>query len=231
MTVRFADADAYHIRVVLRLKKNARIRLIDDRQVSHLAELENVSSDGVVARIIESSENAISGNRLTVVQGIPKLTKADLIVQKLAELGVAGIIFVPMEHTPYTDALHRISRRQERFQRVAESAAKQCRRLDVPNVAVSSDLKAVVAELGPDTLLIAADEETSGANLRDCMKKAGKESNLAVIIGPEGGFSRKERDFLADNNATLFSLGANILRSETAAIVAASIILYELGEI
>jgi len=231
LSVRLEDTDAHHIRVVLRLKKNARIHLIDDKQELHLAEVERIARDGVYARILESSRNPRAKNRLTVIQGIPRLTKADLIVQKLTELGISGIIFVPMKYTPYSDSFQRISKRIERLQSVAEAAAKQCHRLDIPNVIVVADLEASLRSLGPDTKLLAADERISERSLRDCLSNLKKDLQLAVIIGPEGGFSPKERQFLDDNGVAPFSLGANILRTETAAIVATAIILYELGEI
>lgn len=205
------------------------MRLIDEEQISHRAVLEKVGKNEVRARIVESTKDARPDTSLTVVQGIPRLTKADLIVQKLTELGVARIIFAPMEYTPYSDAIERISKRLVRLERVAEAAAKQCGRCDIPDVAVFADLDISLRSLEPKTLILAADETVPAQRLRECLKTAGRKSRLAVVIGPEGGFSPKERRLLSDMGALSFSLGANILRTETAAIVAAAIILYESG--
>jgi 16S rRNA (uracil1498-N3)-methyltransferase len=229
--VRLGDADAYHIRIVLRLKKNGVIRLVDDEQITHRAVLERVAADGVYARIIESSPAVRPGCRLTVVQGIPRLTKVDLIVQKLTELGVAGIILAPMEYTPYPDGVHRVSRRHERLRRIAESAAKQCGRGDIPDVRVHPDLESSLGEFGPDAMLLVADESAPRRRLRDCLKEAPTEACPALFIGPEGGISPTERNILKEAGARPFSLGRTILRTETAAIVAAALVLYELGDI
>jgi 16S rRNA (uracil1498-N3)-methyltransferase len=231
MSVRLGDMDAHHIRVVLRLKKKAKIRLIDDEHVIHSAKLEEVGKDGVYARILESSKKPRPRNRLTVIQGIPRLTKADLIVEKLTEVGVAGIIFVPMKYTPYSDALQRISKRLERLHNVAEAAAKQCKRLDIPNVVVADDLEMSHGNLKSGTQLLVADESVSGRSLRECLSNVKRDRRLAVVIGPEGGLSSMERRFLNDKGGAFFSLGVNILRTETAAIIAAALILYELGEL
>ena len=231
MTIKLEGADAHHIRSVLRLKKNARIHLIDDRRILHVAEVERIAKGVVYARILESSGNPLPGHHLTVIQGIPRLTKADLIVQKLTELGVACIVLVPMKYTPYPDGFQRISKRLERLQSVAEAAAKQCHRRDIPRVVAVDGLEASLKDLGADTKLLAADEKVSGRSLRECLDDVKKDTRMAVIIGPEGGFSPEERRILDDNAAASFSLGANILRTETAAIVATAIILYELGEI
>jgi 16S rRNA (uracil1498-N3)-methyltransferase len=164
------------------------------------------------------------------VQGIPRLTKADLITQKLTEVGAAAVVFVPMEYTPYTDAFERISKRLERLRRIAEAAAKQCCRFDIPSVDACANLSASLKRLEPDTKLLYADNMTASAkSVRDCLRDMGNDSRLAVVIGPEGGFSSQEREVLERKGAEPFSLGGNILRTETAAIVATAIILYERG--
>jgi 16S rRNA (uracil1498-N3)-methyltransferase len=154
-----------------------------------------------------------------------------LIVQKLTELGVESIIFAPTERTPYRDGEKRISDRLERLHRIAESASKQCLRSTVADVKVCPDLEAAIHALGPDTFMLAADENMRGTTLRDCLPRTDANERVAVFIGPEGSFSEAEAQLLKKAGAVAFSLGRNILRTETAAIVAAALILYEMGEI
>ncbi len=231
MEVRLGGADAHHIRSVLRLRKDARLRLIDEEQTSHLAVLEKVGRSEVRARIIDSTRQERSHVSLVVVQGIPRLTKTDLITEKLTELGVARIIFTPMKYTPYSDAIDRISKRLVRLQRIAEAAAKQSGRLDIPDVAAIADLETSLKTLESGTLILVADESVSARGLRERLKTVRKESRQALVVGPEGGFSPQERRLLSDIGAISFSLGATILRTETAAIVAAALLLYESGDI
>ena len=229
--VTIGDSDARHIRLVLRLKKGSQISLVDEKENLHQAVLEKVTQKAVTARISETNAGASYCGRLSVIQGIPRLPKADLIVQKLTELGVESIIFAPAERTPYRDGEKRISDRLERLHRIAESASKQCLRSTVVDVTVCSDLEAAINTLGSDAFMLVADESSRGTSLRGCVSKADANVPIVVFIGPEGGFSECELQLLKEAGAAGFSLGRNILRTETAAIVAAALILYEMGEI
>ncbi len=226
--VKLAGRDARHIRLVLRLKKNSEIRLVDEHQSLYLASVEKVTDREVVVRIMKSINGHSPTTKLTVIQGIPRLPKADLITEKLTELGVSKILFAPTEHSPYKDAGERISKRLVRLHTIAEAAAKQCLRNDIPEISARGGLKEAVETLGNRSLLLVAHEKNGDGNLRDILANAGKESGVAVVIGPEGGLSPGEIRMLSDLGATGFSLGQNILRTETAAIVAAAIILYEI---
>lgn len=230
--VTLRGTNARHIRLVLRLKKGGRIRLVDEDENLYTAAVEEVADRTVTARIVEASESMpASRGRLTIVQGIPRLPKTDLIVQKLTELGAESIIFAPTRRTPYTDGLERISKRLDRLRKIAESAARQCCRASVPGVDACAGLAAAQKALGTDTLLLVADENADERSLRDCLAGAGPETAVAVVIGPEGGLSPEEVHELEGMGALGFSLGRSILRTETAAIVAATIVLYEMGEI
>jgi len=224
-------SDARHIRLVLRLKKGDRIRLVDEEQNLHEASVESVTGRAVVARIVETGRVAPSKERLTVIQSIPRLPKADLIVQKLTELGAATILFAPAERSPYRDGHKRMQGRLERLRRIAGEAAKQCSRRSIPGVTVCADLKAALESLGPETLMLVANENASGKSLHDCIGETEGKLEVAVFIGPEGGFTPGEIKLLERAGAASFSIGRNILRTETAAIVAAALVLYEMGEI
>ena len=229
--VTLEGSDARHIRLVLRLKKGNRIHLVDEERNLHAASVEKVTDSSVVARILETGKPAPSEERLTVIQGIPRLPKADLIVQKLTELGAAKILFAPTERSPYRDGQKRMQDRLERLRRIAGEAAKQCSRRSITDVAVCADLEAAMGELGSETLMLVADENAGEKSLGDCIGDAGSKSDFAVFIGPEGGLTAEEARLLENAGATSFSIGRNILRTETAAIVAAALVLYEMGEI
>lgn len=229
--VRLDGAAARHIRLVLRLKKDSKIRLVDEHRNLHLAVVEKVTDRAVDARILESSEHAHSRVRLAIVQGIPRVTKADLITQKLTELGADSIVFVPVRYSPYPDAFDRISKRLPRLENIAKAASQQCARHDIPDVTACADLETAAENLDADDLLLVADPEAGSGSLSDHIAGAGVRNTIAVFIGPEGGLSAEETQMLEERGAAGFSLGRNILRTETAAIVATAIILYELGEI
>jgi len=229
-TVTIEGPDVRHIRLVLRLRKGNSIQLVDDERNLHAASIEEVTSKTVRARIVESAGTARSHIRLTVVQGVPRLPKADTITRQLSELGADTIVFVPMKQTTYGDAFRRLSKRLTRLQRIAEAAAKQCGRCDIPNVLACENLEEATKIAGPGALLVFADEKAKPENRRSLLAGAAKKRSIAVFIGPEGGLSNGERRLLEEKGARGFSLGPNVLRTETAAIVAAAVILYELGD-
>lgn len=229
--VKIDGSDAHHMRVVLRLKQNSIIHLMDEEKTLHVASVDRITEEAVYARILESTAKTDSRMLLTVIQGIPRLPKLDIATQKLAELGVNEVTLVPMRRTPYKNGFDRVSKRAERLEKIAESAAKQSARPDIPNISVYAALDDAVKSLDEGTLLLFADENIREARLRDVLLDISGEPSVAVVIGPEGGLSAEETESLKKMGAKGFSLGRNILRTETAAIVAAALILYELGEI
>lgn len=224
-------ADARHISQVLRLKKGTRIKLVDETQQLYLGLIEKVSEKMVTVSITEAPACAPEQARLSLIQGIPRLPKLDLIVQKATELGIGRIILMPTERSPYRDAFERVQKRIGRLQSIAEAAVKQCGRRCVPQVIAAATLENALHIGGDETFHLIANEKFSGATLRECLQEVPASSPISIFIGPEGGFSDKETDFLKSKGVTEFSLGQNILRTETAAIVAAAIVLYELGEL
>jgi 16S rRNA (uracil1498-N3)-methyltransferase len=226
--VRLEGQDARHMRV-LRLKKGSAIRLVDEKQVRYTAVVERVTSREVIARLVEAHDASASSVRLSIIQGIPRLPKADWITQKLTELGVQSVAFAPTEFTPYKDGFDRVCRRLPRLRAIAEAAAKQCARLDIPSVIVHADLNEAIEQAAPGAILLVADEKAPRGRLCDLLASAAGDTPVVAFIGPEGGLSENEARHLKERGAAGFSLGGTILRTETAAMTAAAIILYEMG--
>jgi 16S rRNA (uracil1498-N3)-methyltransferase len=229
--VKLEGPDARHIRLVLRLRNGSKIRLADEKQNIHLASVEQITRGAVIARVIETFENVRPKTRLTIVQGIPKPPKTDLIIQKLTELGADSVVFAPTEFTSYPGAYEKVSRRLDRLRKIAEAAAKQCMRRDIPDIAVHLSLEEALKTVPAGALLLVGNEKAARENLRGMLQQKRPHDAVVAFIGPEGGFSDEEIHLLERKGAFSFSLGRNILRTETAAIAAAAIILYELGEV
>ncbi|RJP23533.1 MAG: 16S rRNA (uracil(1498)-N(3))-methyltransferase [Candidatus Abyssobacteria bacterium SURF_5] len=223
--------DARHISQVLRLKKGSRIKLVDETQQLYSGTIRKVSAKAVLVALDEMPPCIPEQARVSVVQGIPRLPKSDLIVQKLTELGVGGITFVSMARSPYTDAYERLQRRLQRLESIAEAAAKQCGRRCIPWIRAAKNIKEALTDLSEGSICLAASENVKDKRLQNVLSAAPAAAPISVFIGPEGGFSEDELALLARNGAREFSLGQNILRTETAAIVAAALVLYELGEL
>jgi 16S rRNA (uracil1498-N3)-methyltransferase len=230
-TVAIRGADARHISHVLRLKKGERIKLVDEAQQLYIGSIEKLSPEAVLVSIAETPECAPEQARVCLIQGVPRLPKLDLIVQKVTELGIGKILLAPTERSPYPDAFQRVQKRLERLQAIAEAAVKQCGRRCIPQVIAAESLENTFHLAGDQAFHLIASEKYSGKALHEILAVAPASSPITVFVGPEGGFSDSEIDFLKSKNGAEFSLGKNILRTETAAIVATAIVLYELGEL
>lgn len=220
--VAFDGADAHRIRDVLRLRSGDRIDVIDSASITYPAVLE--CARGAVTATLQQARPAQLLQRVEIVvaQGVAKGQKMDFVVEKLTELGVTAIMPFYSERTVVNDVG---AGKRERWERLAVAAAQQCGRTDVPVIRapVSWDdlLKSFEAY---DTVVMPwelAPRESPVATLAALL--AGKRRILAVI-GPEGGFSHDEVAAAADAGARTISLGARILRTETAAMVTAALI-------
>jgi 16S rRNA (uracil1498-N3)-methyltransferase len=222
--------DARHMALVLRLKKGSRVKLVDETQQLYFGLVQKISSDAARISIEAADFCTPEQARVDMVLGVPRLPKADLIVQKLTELGIGKMTFVQMKRSPYADAFQRTRKRLERLQTIAEAAAKQCGRRCIPLIEAAGTLADVFRREDTQNVRLVANENYSGKSLADSLAAVAADSPVTIFVGPEGGFSEEEIDFLRSKNTIEFSLGRNILRTETAAIVAAAIVLYELGE-
>jgi 16S rRNA (uracil1498-N3)-methyltransferase len=154
---------------------------------------------------------------ITLLQGVSRGERMDLIIQKSTELGVARIVPVLAERSVVKIDARQRARKQEHWQAIAVSACEQCGRNRVPQVADALSLGDAIAALAPEgaRCLLAADATGSLANAA-----TSGERTLALLIGPEGGLSDNEQKFARANGFTAYRLGPRILRTETAGLAA-----------
>ncbi len=168
--------------------------------------------------------------KITLVQGLNKGDKMEYIVQKATELGVTDIIpmichrsVVRLEGVKAVD-------RQERWQRVALEAAKQCRRAIIPKVHEIQNISEVLEKIPLGTLSFLPWEQEKSFGLREILSGDKKES-VFIFIGPEGGFEEKEVKQAIDKGVAVVTLGDRILRTETAGLACAAIVMFQWGDI
>ena len=224
--------DVNHILNVLRMKKDDEIQVCNQ-----------VTGENYKARIVQYSKNEIeckieekigksteSNVHITLFQGIPKFEKMELIIQKNTEVGVNNIVPVIMERTVVKLDEKVASKKLDRWQKIAEIAAKQSMRDIIPNVKSIIKTKEIDVDRY-DVVLVAYENEEHKmlkAGLKKLESQNKQEYNIAIVIGPEGGISEKEIELLNEKNVKFVSLGKRILRTETAGLVMAGNILYEL---
>lgn len=220
--VTLCGEDVKHMFSVLRLRPGDTVTLCDGRGHECEAVLTAIGKDSAELKtgpIRESISEPV--HRVTLFQCLPKTGKMETVIQKGTELGLFALRPVVSERCvalPGRD----FDKKRERYQKVAEEAAKQSRRGIIPEILPAVSLKD--ADLTPfDTVLLAYEEEHT-VSLKQALGTSGKE--IAVLIGPEGGFSEEEVEMLLAKGAVSISLGPRILRTETAGPAAIAEILF-----
>ncbi len=222
--------DARHIYTVLKMKPGEKVQIVSDDGVTALAEILESSAGRILVKclevIAESHEPAV---RIVLAQGLVKGEKMDFIIQKAVELGVSRIVPLAMEHSVVRYDGDKAAKKQQRWQKIAESAAKQSKRDIIPEVAAVATIEQLMAECTCSTKIIAYEcEDKQG--LKQALQAERQADSILVIIGPEGGISEPELNAARSGGAVPVSLGRRILRAETAGLTALAAILYEFDE-
>ena len=226
--VKISGDEFKHIAKVLRYKEGEKVELFDENLVTHQAVIKHISSKELIAEIYKSLEiDNESKLNIHLFQAIPKGNKMDLIVQKSTELGVKSI-------TPiYTDrTVVQKTGKVNRWVKISLESCKQSGRNKpvIINEPISFiDILKVINSNKDFTMLF---YEKKNIKLKTFLDNNNKQySNVNLIIGPEGGFTKEEIKTAEDNDINILGLGPRILRTETAAIATVSVIQFYFGDI
>lgn len=224
-------SDVNHITNVLRMKRGEKVRISDASQRAYFCRIDDMNTEEVYAIIeaIDECETELS-NRIYLFQGLPKGDKMELIIQKAVELGVYAIIPVAMKNCVVKLDEKKAQNKVKRWQAIAESAAKQSKRTMIPTVHAPiswKEAKTMAETL--DVTLVPYENERGMQATREVIAKIQKEQSIGIMIGPEGGFATEEITGIPENMPRI-SLGRRILRTETAGIVAISMLVYALDD-
>jgi 16S rRNA (uracil1498-N3)-methyltransferase len=216
-----------HIKNVLRMKPGDGCIVFDGTGFEYEIQLEKIYPEPegrIISRVIAGPPGRI---KLTLAQGLAKGDKMDLIIQKCSEIGVDTFIPCRSERTIVKVDLAGAAKKQERWQKIARSAAEQSHSTTVPVVAPVADLNELFKQVTPGQLAIIPWENEKTTGLKNILRGTAAR-DIIVFIGPEGGFSDKEITAAKYAGVIPVSLGSRILRTETAGIVVSSIVRYEL---
>lgn len=227
------DEDVKHIKNVLRYKINDKIDICDENGIRYITQIEDFESDRILLNILEvSNETTECKINVTLFQGLPKSDKMELIIQKCTELGVKEIIpFISERVVVKLDDKNEV-KKQERWQKIAKEAAKQSGRQIIPNVKKAINLKNIIENLSKYDIVIVPYECEKEHMIKNVLRNIKSSiKNVAIVIGPEGGFSYNDIETLKDlKNLKIVSLGPRILRTETAGLVTMAMVIYELED-
>lgn len=225
--------DVNHILHVLRLKKGENIQIVNKQtHEQYIVEIIQYDEQKVTTQIIQKLEENVESNvQIDIYQGIPKSDKMEWIIQKTTELGASSIIPTAMERCVVKLNEKDAKKKIERWQKIAEGAAKQSKRTKIPTIEPIIKIADVVKKIQEYDAFIVAYEEENKQTLKSVLqniKKANEPLKIGILIGPEGGIDKKEIMQLQQTNAKIVTLGKRILRTETAPIVMTANIMYEL---
>jgi 16S rRNA (uracil1498-N3)-methyltransferase len=213
--------DARHLTRVLRVEAGQRYEISDNHNV-YLAEIEAARKEHVVFRTVEKLALPTPTVRLVLCAALIKFDHFEWMIEKATELGVSEI--VPVETIRSERGLERAAhKRVERWRRIALEASQQARRAFLPKVLEPEPLRNTLAREG--TYRFALDENPAIRSLTTALPSArASQDTVALLIGPEGGWTEEERAHFTAAAWTPVSLGPLILRAETAALAALAIV-------
>ena len=220
-------SDYRHIVKVLRLKLGQELVLFDETSFEHVGKIIEINKTDLRVQILTSTKvNAESHIQITLLQGIPKGSRMDFIIEKATELGVHSIVPVVTERSQVRE-----TNKVLRWQRIAIEASKQCRRVTIPNI--HDVIRFEDAEIySNNSGLRLIFYEHSRSNLSNYIQTVPQPpTNVIIFVGPEGGFSEFEINFAIERGFSPIGLGPRTLRAETAAIVALALIQHILGDV
>lgn len=223
--------DVKHIKNVLR-KQIGDILEICNQEIgnTYKCEISEIREEQITSNIIEEIASIEDKIKVDIYQGLPKADKMELIIQKSIELGVNAIIPVEMKRCVVKLDAKAENKKIERWQKIAESAAKQSGRNTVPEIRRIIKVEDMAKMKDSyDSIIVCYENEKNNYIKNELLKLKNKqEMRIAIVIGPEGGLEEKEVEYLKQNGARIVTLGNRILRTETVALNLLSIIMYEL---
>ena len=224
-------SDVKHIKDVLRLKQGEEIEVACEGN-TYIGKILELAKREIRLKIVNKfdGENEPS-TEIILYQGLAKGSKMDVILQKCTELGVSE--FYPLETGRAVVKIKnekKANSKVDRWQEIVDQAAKQSKRDIIPLVNEILSFKEMIKLLDKEKDIIVPYEDEKQKSIKTILKSI-KQNRIHLIIGPEGGFEFSEIEMLKEIGANIVTLGPRILRTETAGLVASTMIFYELGDL
>ena len=232
-TIEITGSDAHHLMHVMRAKAGQEIILVDDENQVARMEMTAFREDAVTLTLRQRLEaDTESPIDLVLAQCLLKSDKMDMVVQKAVELGAVGVIPVRSQNCVVRYDAKKAAARQQRWQKIADEAAKQCGRTALLTVDPVTDIKALIAaeKEQEDSVLVFFYENEDQQTVKDYLRQITAK-RIVLMVGPEGGFSLAEAKAVEEAGGKSVTLGPRILRAETAALTALSVVQYECGDL
>lgn len=231
--ITITGSDVNHIKNVLRMKPEETILISSGENLEYTCYIRELKEEEIIAHIMYVQESGYElPSRLYLFQGLPKSDKMELIIQKAVELGVHEIIPVASKRAVVKLDEKKEEKKRTRWQAISESAAKQSKRMYVPEVKKVMSFSQAVEYAGQlDVVLVPYELAKGMGETREIIGQIKKGQSVGIFIGPEGGFEEAEVELAVEKaNAKAITLGKRILRTETAGLTVLSILMFTLEE-
>ena len=223
-------SDVNHIKNVLRMKPEETILISSGESLEYTCYIRELKEEEIIAHIMYVQESGYElPSRLYLFQGLPKSDKMELIIQKAVELGAFQVIPVSMKRCVVKLDEKKADAKIKRWQGIAEAAAKQSKRGVIPTVApVMSYVQAVKTASEMDLKLVPYELAEGMPQTKQLIESARPGQQIAIFIGPEGGFDPEEIRLATEAGIQPITLGKRILRTETAGFTTIAWLMYQL---
>ena len=231
-SIRIVGTDVNHIKNVLRMKEKEEILISSGDNTEYSCYIETLGEEEILAHIMYKQEAGYElSSKIYLFQGLPKGDKMELVIQKSVELGVHEIIPVATKRAVVRLEGKKEENKNRRWQAISESAAKQSKRMYVPEVRHVMSLKeAVQYAKNLDVILLPYELADGMQKTKQIINNLKPGGSIGIFIGPEGGFDEKEVTLAMEAGAEAITLGKRILRTETAGLTVLSILMFALEE-
>ena len=220
--VKLEPEDEHHLLHVMRMRQGDEIEVVADG-VLYLCNIG--STNPLTIYVVHEIETDVELNvDVTLLFALTKGDRTDLVVQKATELGVKRIALIQSERTVVRYEEKDIAKKCARYQKIMKEASEQSHRLIVPEMMGIFNLKKLPKEVFSNLNYVGYEKDASDVN--GMFANFDKKKSITILIGPEGGFSEEEINNLVKQGFIRTSLGKRILRAETAAMYALSVIGY-----
>ncbi len=232
-SIKIVGRDVNHIKRVLRMMPGDELVVCNGQNQDFHCKIIDILEDCILVHILNVSQSNVElKGRISLYQAMPKSDKMELIIQKAVELGVYEVVPVMTKRTIVKlKDKNKEAKKLQRWNTIAESAAKQSGRGVIPKVEAVMSFEDAIKKGNAMDLGIIPYEKTMGIDTtRKIMKDLNKHETIGIYIGPEGGFEEKEIELAKANNIFPISLGKRILRTETAAFALLSMMMLALED-
>ena len=231
-TIRIEGTDVNHMKNVLRMRIGEEVTVSDGQGKEYLCQVRDFEEEQVQLKIVETkASDAELPSKIYLFQGLPKQEKMELIVQKCVELGIYAVVPVSMKRCVVKLDPKKEKTKLARWQQIAEAAAKQSKRSLIPEIMPVISLREAFARSQKMQVRLIPYERAEGMEkTREILKGIRPGDEVAVFIGPEGGFEETEIEEAMKAQIKPVTLGKRILRTETAGMTVLAFLLYQLEQ-